>query len=148
MFRCPHSYSRSNSVLTLLLHPNRSPSLHPSPFPPPLPRCALHPHLTLLFFPPCLLPSFFSGLSPKADGPCKQMLPHPVSRNGKNKAWIQSKQKLLEGGQAGKFTVQLIYDLTIGFSSTGRQEAHRWSQKKKKKNPPILQTHLDALEHT
>lgn len=48
MFRCPYSYSRSDSVLTLLLHPDGSPSLHPSLFPPPLPLCALHPHLTLL----------------------------------------------------------------------------------------------------
>lgn len=46
-----------------------------------------------------LLPSFFSGLSPKTDGPCKHMLP-TQSLQGKNKGWIQSKQNLLEGAGA------------------------------------------------
>lgn len=55
----------------------------------------LHSHHTLFSF-WLFLPSFLSGLCPKADGPCKQMLP-TQSMWRKNKAWMQSKQNLLEG---------------------------------------------------
>lgn len=123
-----------------------------------------HPHfihhcfLRLSLSAPCILtsPYFLPSLSPslillwpesqgrwsvQADAP-------PPSLSKWEKQSLDPKQTKAAGGrQAGKFTVQLIYDLTVfGFSSTGRQEAHRWSPKKK--NRPIPKTHLDALEHT
>lgn len=58
--------------------------------------CSLCPHLTLLSFFPCLLASFFSGLTPKADGPCKQMLPTQYLEGKKQQRLNQSKQNLLE----------------------------------------------------
>lgn len=117
-----------------------------------------HPHfihhrfLRLSLSAPCILtsPYFLPSLSPslillwpesqgrwsvQADAP-------PPSLSKWEKQSLDPKQTKAAGGrQAGMFTVQLIYDLTVfGFSSTGRQEAHRWSPKKKidQSQRPIL----------
>lgn len=102
MFCCSYSYSHSNGALTLLppvslQHPNQSPSVYPSlshstspslsTVSSPLFFLSTSPSLILLW------PESQGRWSIQADAP------HPVSRKGKNKGWIQSKQNLLEGAR-------------------------------------------------
>lgn len=99
MFGYPYSYRRSNdapgSTSSFLISRPVYPSLSYSTSPSLSFVSSPHP----ISF-PLLLPLFFSGLSPKADGPCKQMLPAQfLKETKKHKGWIQSKQNLLEGTQ-------------------------------------------------
>lgn len=103
--RCPYSYRHSNDApstsqsVTLFIH-------HLS--------LSVSRLLTSSYF---FFPSFFSGLSPKADGPCEQMLPTQSLKREKQKAGSKTNKICwrVPRRRAGKFVVQLILDLITGW---------------------------------
>lgn len=140
MFGCPYSSCALTPFsMSLLSLPSPSVTCCPSiSFTLPLlyPRLTSSSSLPLCSF---LLPSsFFSGQSPKADGPHKQMLPTQSLEKGKKKQRLALKQTKsvwrVPSRQVGKFTVQLILDVTEGlaFPPTGRETKHTGGRRENK----------------